>query len=330
MRLELQNFLARACIVAAFCASIALVAKPAHAEQLSVAGAAAGLVSNARALGNAWRPAAAVATPPQPEPNNRGSYDSVDNRNILTRSFFISLLLGNPFSGLGLLDILIMGAAIFFIFRATRPDAPSDDAAGQKTPSPDSTERRYGPGPESQAFKRASQAWDMLRSRASGQAPEQTPGPKPSPPKSPNNVPASGPPSAPSPSPQPRPLDRTASHPVSADQEEFLRGAKIVYSRIHDSLVSTDLADVKHFTSALMFEELKPLSGRPLGQIVRLEASLLDMRTEAGVTQARVQFEILLQKEGSSEPPSPVRDVWRFHRDAGDPASTWRLTAIER
>lgn len=248
----------------------------------------------------------------------------VDTSNIFTRSFFASLLLGDPFSGLGLLDLLIVGVAIYLLIRFTRGSAaPETDAATQPNQDAQPGERRFGPGPETEAYKRAAQNWDHLRTRPKAESQAQAG-------KSPQAAPRPGP-AAPPPAPA-----RTAEAPASEakpsaseTEDEFLQGAKMVYCRIYSSLASADLADVKHFTSAIMFEELKPLSGRRLGQILLVEAKTLDRKTTAGIAQVRVAFEVLLQKEEASQ-PEETREIWRFHRDAGNPDSTWRLAAIER
>lgn len=261
---------------------------------------------------------------PEPRPDTR------DNQNILTRSFFASLLLGDPFSGLGLLDFLIVGLAAFLIYRVTRNTEAGDadkEAPEQKPGETEGEERRYGPGPESDAYKRAAQNWDILRTRST---------PEPStaktttaPARSDSAAPPRPPPIQGHAAPPTAPAQETPSGPSDTEAEEFIRGAKIVYCRIYDSLASADLADVKHFTSAIMFEELKPLSGRRLGQLLLVEAATLDMKHTAGIAQARVAFDVLLQKEDAPQ-PEQIHEIWRFHRDQGDPKSTWRLAAIER
>jgi predicted lipid-binding transport protein (Tim44 family) len=258
-----------------------------------------------------------------PKAASNSRVEFVDGRNILTRSFFASLLLGDPFSGLGLLDFLIVGFAIFLVFRVTRGSSNSEpDPAAPQNHEAQTDERRFGPGKDSEAYKRAAQNWDQLKTRPKTESAQPAKNAPSKPPARPSSSPPPAAPEAPA-------LSSAAKPSNNETEDEFLRGAKMVYCRIYSSLASADLADVKHFTSAIMFEELKPLSGRRLGQILLVEAKTLDMKTTAGIAQARVAFEVMLQKEEASQ-PEEIREVWRFHRDAGDPDSRWRLAAIER
>lgn len=240
--------------------------------------------------------------------------------------FIRSHFLGQgEYSGLDILDIivLVLVAAVLVQMlrrgrigreqgpRADQPVEPGRPASrGSSGPSAGS-DQPIGPEDEEQNLEarhaRARAAW----ARLAGQGPEQ-------------------------PASRPAPADPSAAASGAAggfDEHEFLSGAKAVFARIQAALGRGDFSDVADFVAGDPRSVLQdvaarwPAQGEP--EIVLLEAEVLERGTEGGQERVRVAYKALMRRPGTSEPVES-RSVWRFSRTAADPASHWKLEAVEQ
>jgi predicted lipid-binding transport protein (Tim44 family) len=202
-----------------------------------------------------------------------------------------SLLFGgmHGFAGPGLLDILIVGGLLFFLFRFLRARRMATQPAG------------------SSAF--SSTAFQDVR-------PQETSGTSGYGPAS-QQIPSSFEP---------------PSIPAGFDKEEFLKGAKAVYTRLQQSWDNRNLNDIREFTSPEVFQEIsrqaeeEPTPGRT--EIVLVNANLLEVKSDEGQTVASVLYEVLMRESTEETVARQVREIWHFREKA--PGSSWTLEGIQQ
>ena len=205
--------------------------------------------------------------------------------------------------GIGLLEILLIGLAIFFAVKLLRRRGPNQGAGtgpvdAQAPPAQD-------------GHTRAEQSWDALRSQPAA-----------------SSTGGFGPVAAGS-EPQPQP-----SVPEGFNVPEFLEGAKTIYARLQHSWDRRDLSDIALFTTPEVLDEIRrqseadPKASKT--EVLLINARLLEFREEARDTVASVYFDVLLREDAAEDRPKQVREVWHFSRPTGDPAANWRLEGIQQ
>lgn len=65
-------------------------------------------------------------------------------------------------------------------------------------------------------------------------------------------------------------------------------------------------------------------------ELLLVTPSLLEVREEGAQTVASVLFDVLLREDQSEERPQQVREVWHFSRHTANPKDTWRLEGIQQ
>lgn len=120
---------------------------------------------------------------------------------------------------------------------------------------------------------------------------------------------------------------------ASESDNDFLRGAKVLYIRIQEARDRRNFDDVAVFIAPDILADLKAQANAKITddktEILLLQASLQDLRTEGTVTHASVHFEAL-QRQGSSDlGKEKVQSQWRFTRDESQPRALWTLIGIE-
>ena len=122
------------------------------------------------------------------------------------------------------------------------------------------------------------------------------------------------------------------SIPADFNTEEFLRGAKMAYSRMQDSWDRRDLNDIASFATfhilqdlqAQMREEPEPTKT----EIYDINARLLSVEESGSMELARVLFDVRMTENPRQVAPYNVREVWTFMRDQESP--NWKLDAIQQ
>lgn len=223
---------------------------------------------------------------------------------MLAGTLLGSLFFGHPFSGGGMMDILLIGILIFagvMIFRmfSARRRQPQSEYSYA------GAARRQAEAPQDQGGWGESQ-WDRLRSApASGQAGGQADG-------------------------QPGP----AIHVPGFNEEEFLRGAKLVYTRLQGSWDARDLEDIREFTSPEVYAEIARQAAQDPApsktEILLVNARLLEVKPQGAQVVATVYFDVLMREDKAKDAPEQVREVWHFRRESADPKSSWKLEGIQQ
>ena len=120
--------------------------------------------------------------------------------------------------------------------------------------------------------------------------------------------------------------------PAGFDTEEFLRGAKMAFTRLQKSWDERNLDDIAQFATPAVMQEITRQSqdGTPPGrtEILLLNAQLLDVRDEGGQQTASVFFDVLM-RENPTQDTTQVREVWHFVRPLDNSAS-WKLDGIQQ
>ncbi len=225
-------------------------------------------------------------------------------------------------SFLDLLVAFLLGFIIFRLWKALRSRPPQDPTQTDTEP-----ERDFGPDQNSEARRRAAQSWEHLRTRSRDETPPLSPGQeRSSPPPFPSPTGADRPdplPSAPTPTPPPV---------AGFDTEDFLRGAKIVYSRIRESLASGELPDVKSFVTPDLFDRLAaqaPGISKSTLRVMLVEATILDVQDAPDRLLVRVQYDAHVHSGARTAEATQRREIWRFVKTKTEQA-IWLLADMER
>ncbi|MBD5416558.1 MAG: Tim44 domain-containing protein [Desulfovibrio sp.] len=225
---------------------------------------------------------------------------------LLAGTLLGSLLSGNGLGGGGgILDILLIGLLIYvglklfarFRQRQSQEPAPAGGlfGAGRQDLTNDSPNQ-----PFARSNTQAS-GWDALRN-LTGQG--------------------SQPPAA----------EPAVDVPAGFDAEEFLRGAKMAYTRMQQAWDRRDLDDIAQFATPAVMEALReqmasdPNPGKT--EIMLVNAQLLGAENEGDDQRAQVFFDVLLRERPDQDAPSSAREVWHFLREGAN--GTWKLDGIQQ
>ncbi|MEG2171990.1 MAG: Tim44-like domain-containing protein, partial [Desulfovibrionaceae bacterium] len=121
--------------------------------------------------------------------------------------------------------------------------------------------------------------------------------------------------------------------PEGFDKEEFLRGAKMAYSRLQAAWDKRDAADIANFARpAVLAEVQKQIEAEPVPsktEILLVNAQLLEVKNEGTEQNAMVFFDVLLREDPTQTTPTQVREVWHFVR-ALNSEDSWKLDGIQQ
>jgi predicted lipid-binding transport protein (Tim44 family) len=122
--------------------------------------------------------------------------------------------------------------------------------------------------------------------------------------------------------------------PKGLDEQEFLTGAKALYTRLQASWDRRDIDDIRQFTSPEVHEEiarqatLDPAPGRT--EILMLEARVLEARSAGTETVISVLLDAMLREDGPNATAEQVREVWHIRRDESASSPQWMLEGIQQ
>ena len=215
---------------------------------------------------------------------------------LLAGTLIGSLLGGHGFAGGGMFDILLIAGALYLLFKflgRRRSAQTGHTHVGVSMPVPDRDEHQYS------ADTTRGSAWDTLSGK-SGSAAESL---------------------------------STANVPAGFDQEDFLRGAKMLYQRMNDSWDKRDINDIAEFATQPFMAEIRQQAAESPDpektEIMLVNASLVSVLTEAGRETAAVYFNVLLREDPKQSSPTQVREVWHFVR-AANSKDSWKLDGIQQ
>ncbi len=209
---------------------------------------------------------------------------------LLAGSLLGALLFGGPYSGFGIMDIVLIALVAFLglkLLRAFMSRRTAEDTVG-------------GAARSGEEFTPRANPWQGLRDSggASADAPE---GPD-------IRIPG-------------------------FDREDFLRGAKMLFSRLQESWDKRDIEDIASFTTPAILNEVKaqaeadPDPSRT--EIMLVNANLVSVERDGGEDVATVYFDVLLRENQEAQTPSQVRELWHFTRPSGS-TEPWRLDGIQQ
>ena len=121
--------------------------------------------------------------------------------------------------------------------------------------------------------------------------------------------------------------------PPGFDAQEFLKGAKIIYTRMQASWDKRDLDDIRQFTSPEVFEEIRrqaqadPTPGKT--ELLLVNPRILEVRETDGQTIASVLYDVMM-RENRDEMSKQVRELWHFSRPTNTPEAFWTLEGIQQ
>lgn len=273
-----------------------------------------------------------------PWQNSPGTQDSGGTHNAAAKGegggFIESLFSGSSFSGFTNLDFTVLGvlAALgIYVFLRSRSmhqgQEKENDEQGQQR-----DDDIPGPGRDSEAYRKAQRTWDFLSSDPASAQKRQQQGEKPpSPPSEKTKHPAGSHSGMDLSADLGKSLPSTPSpQEAGFDTYELLQGAKVVYSRMHESIAESDWDDVEQFTTPEFFRQLQArvAAKRTAPHVLFVEAAVENAFKERGHDMADVVFASLLQF-AADQAPQEVHEIWRFEKgpDTGD---TWRISSMQR
>lgn len=234
---------------------------------------------------------------------------------ILAGGLIGSLLFGGGMGGLGggLLDIILLGAVAYFAYRffMRRKQASSAQqaTAGAHGGQGYQSYNNANNGAQSHSYDNAQSSgasgasgWDNLLSTPKAGPVEEPHGPE---------------------------------IPADFDTEDFLRGAKLVFTRLQQSWDRRDIDDVALFATPHVLEEIRNQAKADpepsTTEVLLINANILEVKEDAGQQKAMVFFDVLLREDPKQEVPSSVREVWHFTRPADAHSSAmWLLDGIQQ
>jgi predicted lipid-binding transport protein (Tim44 family) len=121
--------------------------------------------------------------------------------------------------------------------------------------------------------------------------------------------------------------------PAGFDVAGFLRAAKLNFMRLQAANDNADLEELREFTTAELFEELRRDieargAARQRTDVMALNAELLEVTTEGGRHWASVRFSGMV-RESPGAAPEGFEEVWNLAKPA-DGSSGWLLAGIQQ
>jgi len=228
---------------------------------------------------------------------------------LLAGTFLGSMLGGGMGGGGGLFNILIIGALIYFGFKFLRSrGGGSSSVFGQNSSQQQAPpSQSYNADPFARREQNSKSAWDHLSSK----------------PASASRV-------------EPVTHNQAAPEigvPAGFDTEDFLEGAKAMYTRLQKSWDVRDLADIEYFATKGVVDEIKRQAAEDpepsKTDIMLINARLLEVKEEGSSTLATVYYDVLLREDANQSQPTQVREVWTFTKENTDSAM-WKLDGLQQ
>ncbi len=230
-------------------------------------------------------------------------------------------------------DILIIGVLLFLAIRFyLKRDADDDgDERGDPPPPPrrlprdgrsdqdrttpgartgrsaNAPEEDVSPREASEAYRRAQATWNMLSSKPEARSQDANAAPF-------------------------RRTNAGAGVP-DFDEEDFMRGAKMVYNRIQQSWDARDLEDIRQFVGEQVFRNLKEHAARDpkpsRTQILFIDARLAEVEAQGDDLVASVLYDVTMRKE-RAKANAKVKEIWTFRKPKADPKAFWKVEGIQQ
>ncbi|MDO5484053.1 MAG: Tim44-like domain-containing protein [Desulfovibrionaceae bacterium] len=219
---------------------------------------------------------------------------------LLAGTLLGSLLAGSGFSGGGFLDILLFGLLIFLglklFARFRNRQQPAAAGAGNAPADALRNDVDYG----MRRDDTAAAGWDTLRNASQGGAMQASAAP--------------------------------LNLPPDFDADDFLRGAKMAYTRLQGAWDRRDLDDIAQFATPAVLDTLRQQmaedSTPSTTELLLVNASLLGAENDGSDQRAQVYFDVLMREDPQQQAPSAVREIWHFVRPLA--GGSWKLDGIQQ
>ncbi|MDR3357936.1 MAG: 39S ribosomal protein L45 [Desulfovibrio sp.] len=130
----------------------------------------------------------------------------------------------------------------------------------------------------------------------------------------------------------PEPDPSRSDIPADFDAEEFLRGAKMAYTRLQAAWDKREMEDIAHFATPAVLEKIREdLAADPLPgatELLLVNARLLHVEKTGGEERAEVFFDVLMRESPDQPAPVSVKEIWHFLRSGAD--GNWKLDGIQQ
>jgi len=121
--------------------------------------------------------------------------------------------------------------------------------------------------------------------------------------------------------------------PPGFDAEDFLKGAKAIYTRLQASWDKRDIEDIRQFVSPEVLAEINqqiqedPQPGKT--ELLLINPSILEVREVGNQTIVSALYDVMMRENGT-EMTKQVRELWHFSRDTQKPEAFWMLEGIQQ
>lgn len=215
---------------------------------------------------------------------------------LLAGTLLGSLLSGNGLGGGGFMDILLIGILIFLGWRLFARFRSQRAAADPYNQSQRNTGSIFNQNP----LQRQDTGLNGLRNIFGGAAPQAA--------------------------------DPSVDIPSGFDKEEFLRGAKMAYTRMQKAWDNRDLNDIAQFATTAVMNELRAQAAQDPNpshtEIMMVNAEVVGVEPEGDNLRAQVYFDVLMREDPSQPTPENAREIWHFLRIGKN--GNWKLDGIQQ
>lgn len=231
-------------------------------------------------------------------------------QNLLEGSLLGKMFFNMPFERASMIDILTLLLLAFIISKiitrsSSKGKTPEKNDNGYRWPS-NENQQNNTPAAPPPGFD----PWARLRSNQSQTQKGKT---------------------IPFPGVKPSPRDYytpAALHPENEPEarhtnDDFLKGAKLIYVRLHEAWKNQDLEFIEHFTSPQAYQKFLQTDKRNYLDIVKVEATIIKESRRNGDPFITVEFNALAHQSGRAGPPVELKEIWSFLEPAS--TGTWRL-----
>ncbi len=254
-------------------------------------------------------------------------------KNTLNGSFIGKILFGLPFKKAAFADMLAVLLLAFVIAKILSRTNQGPKAGKQHqnfdfhSDNDQNSDENSGPCPPPPGFD----PWARLRSKPQEPNPFASQNNKPDHTESKTPTTAPGAvlpfPSAQQPEDQSAsPARQTLTPEASLEPDsEFIKGAKLLYIKIHEAWKNQDLAFIEHFTSPKVYEKYVQQSETSLDyiDIVKVDARIVREEEKDAQPLVTVAFTALAHHSKQAGPPLKQVDTWVFCKPTS--TNSWRL-----
>lgn len=121
--------------------------------------------------------------------------------------------------------------------------------------------------------------------------------------------------------------------PGTFNEVEFLRGAKMMYGRIRQSLAMRNMADLAQFAAPDMLrtmeEQARQDPERQALLVLLVDAQVKDLKRDGKRTEVTVAYDATISDDPKTNANRKVSEVWIFSRDETVDGAKWLLESIE-